>query len=183
MYLLLVDDLDTLDEMRPAIVAAAGDLFEARPVVFEEFRFVTSTGYSQRAIDEIELVLGSSHTSVALPERVERFVEYWGFGQFRDQPISTLSSGWQKYLSLALFAELAVSSNAAVLFMPFHYLDRSRTAKALEVLERQPKVLIVDLDVARLRADCPSAQAMVLDGQRLRSVPYGDEAAGPNANH
>jgi hypothetical protein len=182
MYLLLIDDLDKLEEMRPSIVGAAEAVFSSKPLVFEEFRFVSATGYGQRTIDEVELVLGSqSQGADRLKERVEQFIEQWGFEAFRDEAVLSLSSGWQKYLSLALFSELLISHGSAVLFMPFHYLDRQRTVLALKRLSVQPKTLIVDLDAARLQDCLANFQPMVLKGGILEKAPL-DAKAGPNAN-
>ncbi|HEY2068292.1 MAG TPA: hypothetical protein VGG48_01960 [Rhizomicrobium sp.] len=182
MYLLLLDDLDSFEDMRDEIIVAARAFFGHPPKVFEEFRFVSESGYGERVVDEIELVL-SSHCADRhqLRSTILKCIDDWGFSEYRDYPVLTLSSGWRKYLSLALFVESSEASFGVLLVSAFHYLDSRRSLIALEKLAQLERVLIVDMDTARLEKLYSQFVKVVFRNGVIRER-QGSDRPGSNAN-
>lgn len=184
MYLLRVDDLDIVDQQRAEILSAAADFLGSTSAIriFEEFRFVTSSGYAGRVIDEVEIVLSGKYNGVTeLCANVEEFLLTSGLMGYRWHPVLTLSTGWQKYLSLLLFLERTGWKEPVFLFSPFHYLDDELTSSVLSRLAQYERAILLDYDLSRVRSLKAGLIEVTFRARRICPVPDHMEP-GSNAN-
>jgi len=182
MFLLRIDDLDMLDEQQGEIVVAAREYFSRPLNVFEEFHFLSSSGYGEKLVDEIEVVLSPQYTdSARLMTAVQDAIAAWGLERYANYRTISLSAGWQKYLSLAAFAERLSDDESLLLFQPFHFLDRKRVKTALRNLRRFNAVMVVDLDIPRITTIEPDVVQVALHKGCIGELSKGDRA-GINAN-
>lgn len=181
-YALRLDDLDQLSDARSGILEAAKAHSVSEPAIFEEYRFVAGTGYGERVIDEVELVLSNKpRNSRDILLHVKRVIDDAGLSHYAQTRVVHLSVGWQKYLSLVLFVLANTDAASAVAFLPFHYLDDDLAYRALEWLSTFDHVIVVDLDIPRLKRLAPYVQELVMNKNRL-VAPSSELSPGPNAN-
>jgi len=154
LYLPHINDADWINKESDILIQKCENIEPLMYTVYHSFSFIDGTGYVEKVLEEIELVLQSNKGNCYINDPDE-FIRRWQINKYLGHNLSQLSGGWKKYLSLALFTNL--KSEGKIYFDAFRQLsDRLIDSFLKSVIDTKiSAAFLFEYDVSLFPAGCP----------------------------
>lgn len=110
LYLVDSPRIDEISSDPERLQQLVNGFLMASATTYRSLPFAEYTSLSADVAEEIELVVGAQSAAGAAILEVRDFARAWGLDGFLSYPVSSLSGGWRKFLSVALFSNRLVEA-------------------------------------------------------------------------